>query len=261
MSALTSRLRKEAELALSTFRRILDELAGEGALDEQKDLHQQLSALTNHSRLSITSQTPERNDNSRSVPQLEAQIPESRGAAAKPTPARVEVADGIYVEAMVLPAHLRTYEEVLQTIVGPMLCYVPSWGQFAIRIGGGLIHGNVGNILSHTTKHPMGVKPCTKKECSDPGCRYYHDPLKLALDPAPSVELPLRVRNYMAESFLYCPRTMSPPSGVRYGGRHFGNASSLGLDLEQLSPSERRRFLDQVAHDMICAAILLHNPA
>ena len=177
-------------------------------------------------------------------------------------PGLVEVADGLKVPAMVLPESCHTKEEVLEAIKGPMLCYVPAWGHFAIRMGGMLLHGNVGKILSKDTPRPMGVKECRKKDCIGEMCTYYHDPTKSLRNPEPGICPPasarLYVRNYFADSFVYAPRGSGAPS-ARYGSRRYGSADTLACDLATLSDKEAARFLDQVAHDLICAAVLMSN--
>lgn len=180
-------------------------------------------------------------------------------------PALVEVVPGLDVEAMVLSESCTSVASVRDAIRGPMLCYVPAWGHFALRLGGGLLHGNVGNIFPDGERKPCGVAECRKKSCRDPECSYYHDPALWAGHEggiAPGRRAPLSVRNYMAGSFGYQkPPGAVPGAPARYGVRRFGSASSLGVDLLRLGPAEVRRFLDQVAHDVVCAALLLrHSP-
>lgn len=196
--------------------------------------------------------------------------------------------DGIRVPVMVLPPTCTQRGDVLRAIRGPMLCYVPAWGHFAIRVGDALLHAGVGRVFPAGTKHPEGVKACKNldalcrrldeggalpAQCATqcaPTCAYYHDPVKLArlqhagLQHAGSGGL--RVRNYMDTSFMYVARhrpgaRASSPRGARYGLRHYGNVDTLALDLATLSTEDAERYLDQVAHDVICAAILAYNHA
>ena len=179
-------------------------------------------------------------------------------------PAQVEVCPGVQVHAMVLPADCRTTDEVKNAIRGPMLCYVPAWGHFALRMGDLLLHGNVGNIYPATVRRPQGVKECKIPGCvgRNPACTYYHDPAtfsaeELEAHAAPialDASAPLSVRSFFAESFAYCPR--AGPQSSRYGMRRLGDVASLPEDIQAMSASEARQFLSQVAHDMVCAAVL-----
>lgn len=174
-------------------------------------------------------------------------------------PSAVEVADKVFVSAIVLPESCQTYEEALGAIRSPALHYIPSWNHFAIRMGNALVHGNVGNIYTAREKRPQGVKPCRNVarsgNCSDPDCTYYHDPLTTG---AARIPAPLCVRSYFSDSFSYSPRMKSPGQGsARYGTRRFGAAQSLAIDLDLITDAEAWRFLDQVAHDLVCAAVLL----
>lgn len=165
-------------------------------------------------------------------------------------PALVEVEDGLTVEAMVLPANCDTPEAVLHAIRGPMLCFVQAWNHFAIRLGDHLLHGNIGSIYPAGTRRPCRVKHCNGG-CSG-SCPYYHDPA------LPSGAGKKEIRNFVADSFAYRP-LIPLDGGARFGRRRFGSAGSLRADLATLAPAEVRRFLDQVAHDLVCAAVLLHN--
>lgn len=201
---------------------------------------------------------------------LAPQPPPSLTNALIARPALVQVAKGLHVEAMLLPETCRTVSEVLDQIRGPMLCFVPAWGHFAIRLGSRLLHGNIGRIFPEGTCRPTGVKSCQK--CT-PGhvrkkCSYYHDPAKFAICPEPAAvcpgtniidTAPNQIRNFVADSFSYRSRFSAPRRAERYGRRRLGSVDSLRLDLEGMSELEINLFLDQVAHDLVCAAVLLHN--
>jgi hypothetical protein len=173
-------------------------------------------------------------------------------------PVYVEVADGLEVEAMLLPDSCTTPDDVLSHIRGPMLCYVPAWNHFAIRLGSHLLHGNVGQIYPVGSTRPIGVKSCLRCRPGQiaPECPYYHDP---ALGVSKKPDSGVGVRNYIADAFCFHSRFETPRRVARYGQRHFGSHGSLRLDMEAMSSGEVQRFLDQVAHDLVCAALLLHN--
>lgn len=167
-----------------------------------------------------------------------------------PRPAIVEVVPGVSVPAMLLPASCDTLESVRDGIRGPMLCYVPSWGHFAVRLGPHVIHGNVGAIYPPGERRPRGVKECKAALCRGPACTYYHPPPNAKTEAA-------AVRNFAAASFMYQPR--GAPHAARYGGRVIGDYRSLEADLNAISPAAARLFLDQVGHDLVCAVALLHH--
>jgi len=175
--------------------------------------------------------------------------------------AYVEAADGVYVEARLLPPHCAQPEAVLAEIRGPGLWYVPAWGHFALRLGDGLLHGGIGRVYPDDAPRPVGVAPCRRPGCEDPACTFYHDPAR-------GRPGGVRVRNFMASSFAYASR-FSPPRNAleraaarracRYGGRHYGSAGALRADAAALADEEADRFLAQVAHDVVCAAALLQG--
>jgi hypothetical protein len=261
----------EAEVALGTLRRVLDQTADQAALaavdtdpgnpllNQVSDLQQRIAELAAHAA-AVCAAAPAANVTQTPPPPT---IPDRVGQGSDAKPARVEVADGLYVEAMVLSEKCQTQKEVLAAIRGPMLCYVPSWGHFAIRIGGNLIHGNVGRVLPVDAQRPVGVQECRDRSCRKAGCTFYHDPARSDMPDctgcAPAADAPLSIRNHLAHSFCYSSKLETPRRPVRFGGRHFGSFDTLQVDLGLLSDAEARRFLDQVGHDLVCAAVLLQN--
>lgn len=176
-----------------------------------------------------------------------------------PWPAMVEVAHGLEVPAMLLPDTCTTAKDVRDAIRGPMLCYVPQWNHFAVRLGSHILHGNVGRVYAPGTKRPERVKECDPTLCGGPSCTYHHPPQSENPGTHPPKNNLVDVRNFTAESFMYSPR-----ASLRtrlYGGREIGDITSLQEDLRALTPASARMFLDQVAHDLVCAAVILqHRP-
>jgi hypothetical protein len=255
------RLRGDAELAFGTLDRILKTLCELNALARvgSRDialLHRTAEVFLGQAALALESV---------SAPGAVLERPAERPAGRPSTAALalVDVVGGLAVEAMVLPENCRTREEVMAEITGPMLCYVPAWGHFALRAGDLLFHGNVGNVYDQKAYKPVGVKKCRYAACSDASCSYYHDP---ASHPAftrssgdtisPGAEAPLHVRNFFAESFLYQPSVKTYVG--RDGRRAIGSAQNLSSDIANLSAKEGELFMAQVAHDIVCAAVL-HN--
>jgi hypothetical protein len=176
-------------------------------------------------------------------------------AAAPPSRRPVKVAGGITVDAVVLPAALRASAEISAAMTSGDLHYIPYWNHFAVRIGGCVLHANLGHIYRGAPPRSAGpvaretperVKECRRARCggTGAGCRYYHDPEEFAGS--------TDVRNFMADSWHYTPAA----APGRYGGRGFGSAGDLEADIRTVSVDEARRFLHQTAHDVLCAAIL-----
>ena len=158
-------------------------------------------------------------------------------------------AGGVTVDAIVLPASVKTAAAVAAAVNTSALYYIPHWGHFAMRLGGQLLHANLGQIYGGARglrELPERVKDCRHTDCGGTaaGCRYYHDP---RTHPGST-----DVRNFMADSWLYA----HPAAPARCGGRRIGSASTFDADLRSLGAEDARRFLDQVAHDALCAAII-----
>jgi hypothetical protein len=66
---------------------------------------------------------------------------------------------------------VRTFDQVKAH-----LTYVDDNDHYGIKIGGHLIHGNVGNVQN--TKNPEKIKNCKIKNCKIKNCQFYHDPLE-----------------------------------------------------------------------------------
>ena len=166
----------------------------------------------------------------------------------------VRVVGDIAVDAVVLSPALKTAPEVFAAIMAGDLYYVPHWNHFAVRIGGCVLHANLGRIYRGAPPRSAGpvaheaperVKECRRARCAGSGaCRYYHDPEEFA----GSTE----TRNFMADSWHYTPAA----SPARYGARRIGSAREIEADIRAIGLDEARRFLHQTAHDVLCAAIL-----
>lgn len=166
----------------------------------------------------------------------------------------VRVVGDIAVDAVVLPPMLKTAPEVFAAITAGDLYYVPHWNHFAVRIGGCVLHANLGRIYRGAPPRSAGlvaheaperVKECRRARCAGTGtCRYYHDPEEFAGS--------TDARNFMADSWHYTPAA----SPARYGARRIGSAREIEADIRAIGLDEARRFLHQTAHDVLCAAIL-----
>jgi hypothetical protein len=183
--------------------------------------------------------------------QLVAGVPRAPVPSAARRP--VFVVGEIAIEAVVLPAALRTPQEVFGHVAPGDLYYVPAWKQFALRIGTCVLHANLGHIYRGAPpkgarprgrEAPERVKECRRDNCLGAGCRYYHDP-----ETHPDAA---NVRNFMADSWSYTP-SVTP---ARYGARRIGSIEHLEADLHVVGVDEARRFLHQTGHDLLCALIL-----
>jgi len=111
------------------------------------------------------------------------------------TPALYDFGDGIQVPVMVLPPSCRLRQDVMDAIRGPMLCYVPAWEHFAVRVGDLLLHSGLGRVFPAGETRPCAVRPCARlaaalrsaaalRAAADPracdDCAFYHDPAKEA---------------------------------------------------------------------------------
>lgn len=167
-------------------------------------------------------------------------------------PALVEVSEGVAVPAVLLPPGCATVDAIRAAITTPELHYVPGWRQFAVRIGQHVIRGGLGRIYPPGVNWPVCVRECRPALCRGPACTYYHDPKTAAGGGAPA-----GARNFTAAGFMYVPA--AAPVHRQYGGRRVGDRDSLLNDLRCLTAADARLFVAQVAHDVVCAAAVLHN--
>jgi hypothetical protein len=125
------------------------------------------------------------------------------------------------------------------------LYYIESAEQFAVRICGHLLHGNIGTIFIED-RSPEKIKDCKYSADCDSSCSYYHDPTRF-----PGSR---DCRNYIANSWLYVPP--GNHHKARTGSRRFGSRDRLDLDIVGLQAEEISRFHDQTMHDLLCSLLL-----
>jgi hypothetical protein len=166
----------------------------------------------------------------------------------------VPLAEGVSLEAQVIPAAVWDAREVYEKVGAGGLYYIAAWDHFAARCGPMVFHGNIGKIYP-VAEHGAPRTPALVKECRSrgqcaslrpdgPPCTYYHDPLE-----CPGSR---DVRNFIADAFLYLPPTV--PGARR--GRRIGSRDSLATDLADITASDARRFIAQTAHDILCSLLL-----
>jgi hypothetical protein len=153
----------------------------------------------------------------------------------------VKVTETLSIDAVVVPPALKGSAEIYAAISGGELHYVPQWRHFAVRIGGCVLHANIGHIYRGPRVGPaVRVKECRRDWCvGRERCSYYHDPAEFVGS--------TDVRNHLADSWCYA----APPKG-----RRIGSADSFDSDLSRIKPEEARQFMQQVAHDLICALVI-----
>ena len=84
-----------------------------------------------------------------------------------------------------------------------VLYYIPHIRRFAIRIAGILLCGNIG-IVYVSDPFPQKIHDCDMQStCSQPICRYYHNPL--VSDRGQHVGADPDIRNFVATSWIYRP--------------------------------------------------------
>ncbi len=158
----------------------------------------------------------------------------------------------ITLEALSIPPEVVDAREISQLVSTPQLYYIAGWEHFALRIGALFLHGSIGRIYtSEKERSPGRVKECRRGPACPRrgvGCQYYHDP---ALCPGSR-----DARNFMADAWLYTSSVGGRGYSARYGSRRFGSYEYLEVDLRNMSPCDARRFLDQTAHDLLCAIVL-----
>ena len=135
------------------------------------------------------------------------------------------------------------------------LYYVPAWNHFAFKFGTTVLHANIGVIISSQYGGtPRRVRECNQSMCrGETACNYYHDPVtnRGSQD----------VRNYMADSRSYVPvvggNPDTPTRGRRhYGARRYGSLDYLMVDLQSMDSRDARKYMDEVAHDLLCALVM-----
>lgn len=150
-----------------------------------------------------------------------------------------------FTEALSLPAvKVPTFDYVRSD---GELYYVECADHFAFRLGGKLLHGNIGVVYTEE-KNPEKIKDCRfASSCmKQDRCDYYHDPFKF---PGSRDH-----RNFIASSFLYSPPNSEYKNRLR--SRRFGSREHLDKDIVGLSEEEISRFHDQCMHDLLCSLLL-----
>lgn len=135
------------------------------------------------------------------------------------------------------------------------LYWVKDINQFAVKICGFVIRGNIGDIypLHSTSRQMLKIISCKYgnacKNINLPnGCNYYHDPIHINKKDSSK-----QIRNYTNGSWTY---THEPFSEHNKSMRHIGNRSSFTEDLHNVSADEANRWVDQSMHTLLTTLAL-----
>lgn len=95
-----------------------------------------------------------------------------------------------------IPVSLETINvNTISDIPNTKLYYVVSIGQFAIKINGTVLYGNIGKVGKDLEK----TIECKNNFCRNPQCKFYHLPLKYPWK--------FDIRNFTPSSWIYDPFT------------------------------------------------------
>ncbi len=145
----------------------------------------------------------------------------------------------------------------LASIPDTRLYWITDLQQFAFKICGVVMRGNIGSIyqsVHSSNKQVVKINPCRYgKQCrhvnTPSGCNYYHDPI----DGPPGKSND--IRNFTNGSWLYTPDL---PKDANKMMRHIGNRQTILADLNHVSGTEARCWIDQTMHTLL-VAIVLHQ--
>lgn len=116
------------------------------------------------------------------------------------------------------------------------LYFVRSTREFALRVNGVLIHGNIGEIYENSARPAQRTKYCRVGIlCQDSKCEFYH---------------PGRgeVRNFVNSQWLY---TSDKLKGANKLMSHVGSRSQLARDLERIKKQDVRDAHDRAIHSLL----------
>lgn len=126
------------------------------------------------------------------------------------------------------------------------LYYVATLGQFAIRLAGITLRGNIGNVFTDAAEHTK-VRDCKYASTCIKGsaCDFYHDP---ALTYGST-----DARNYLSNSFSY----IGPEHRHnRFIGVKIGSLQNLDSDMMSISHEDAHRYQDMAMHMMLVAILI-----
>ena len=145
--------------------------------------------------------------------------------------------------------------------------FIKEFAQFAIKINGQVLRGNVGHIYTHS-KQCKQIKRNTIKCIYNSGCDYidtndcsfYHDVLdygKYTPDVlAQRKTQNIHVRNYRSQNWIY---TSEPQNSKNNYMKHIGSEDKLSADISLVSESEIDILKDMLMHDILVSLSIYHN--
>lgn len=164
-------------------------------------------------------------------------------------------------------AHNVTTIKSLDELPDTRMYWVTDVQQFAIKICGMVLRGNIGTVYPsiHTANgHVIKINACRYgRMCrnigSAEGCTYYHDPVEMGSEQATKFK---EIRNFTNGSWLY---TSEPVKENNKMMRHIGSRPTIYSDLHNVSSNEAQCWIDQTIHSILVTLILhqnkkLHSP-
>ena len=140
--------------------------------------------------------------------------------------------------------------ETLDAVPDTPLCYITSLDQFAIKINGAVLRGNIGKIVDDKGKQ---VEECMIEKCSSQLCSRWHDPYKYKDGYYYNIEdnyCKKEVRNYSNRSWMYSPKKHAKAT------RHIGDRTRFDQDIYKIDHKERNLLVGQTMHDILTCVLI-----
>ncbi len=157
-----------------------------------------------------------------------------------------------------VPANSITTVTSLSDIPDARLYWVNDIQQFALKVCGLVLRGNIGTIypsVHAANKQVVKINTCRYgKMCrnitSPEGCNYFHDPLEMDI---PDADKRREIRNFTNGSWLYTPEAMKESNKMM---RHVGSRPTLYADITTVTGIEAQCWVDQTIHSILVTLAL-----
>lgn len=132
------------------------------------------------------------------------------------------------------------------------LYWVKSINQFAFKINGITMRGNIGNIFIRNEKYEKIHKCTYGAKCTNDECPHFHDPLEIYKLKNKN-EFHKDIQNFIGSSWLYTPHIKSRKSKHM---RYIGNRDTLKNEIEMLQFYNSKKnditlYKNQTMHDLL----------
>jgi hypothetical protein len=154
------------------------------------------------------------------------------------------------------PIIVQSFDKVPNTNI----YYIEETKQFAVKINGVLLHGNIGEIYPKNAKNVIHVKKCSLQDSckafKNGKCKYYHD-INVKSKSKTNQDT-VHIRNFTSCNWNH---TKELKTSKNLHMRHFGSRSSLANDLDILKMDsskniEIEQFTATILHDLLVMAAL-----